>query len=214
VDAAAWSAFESYLKLANAGLQNAKGSRNARGLIISSRRYLQATFATGDVFPQWETKLSTIEHPRSYELVDAHREDRPDVFEDAVLHYVLALEALLTGDSREAIAEKISVSAALLIGRSDAEALAIRSLVKKAYDCRSALVHGRELTEPPDVITLRRVCQRVIAVVLTLYADQAALDVAGLLRELPLSHERQRLVEAARERVLPLLGDDSSLAEC
>ena len=215
VDEAHWSHFEEYVALGSAALRNVKASKG-RAFIIASRRYLQATFATGDVFPQWETKSLSIEHPKSYEgLVYAHGEDhRPDVFEDAVLHYVFALEALLTGDTRDAIAEKVSVSAALLIRQADAEAVAVRSLVKKAYDFRSALVHGREHSAPVDVIALRRVCQRVLAVVLSLYADQAGLDVAGLLRELPLSHERQRLVAAARERILPLLADDSSLAEC
>jgi hypothetical protein len=126
---------------------------------------------------------------------------------------LFALEALLTGDTREAIAEKVAVSAALLIGRGDTEAVAVRSLVKKAYECRSALVHGRELRAPLDLNRLRRVCQRVLAVVLSLYAEQPALDIPGLLRELPVSQERQRQVGAARARILPLMGDDSTLSE-
>jgi hypothetical protein len=58
---------------------------------------------------------------------------------------VFALEALLSGDTREAIAEKVAGSAALLIGRGDDEAVAVRTLVKKAYACRSKHVHGGEV---------------------------------------------------------------------
>jgi Apea-like HEPN len=214
VDETHWSAFESYVTLGSAALRNVKASKEARAFIIASHRYLQATFATGDVFPQWETKSLAIEHPRSYEeLIYAHGEDRPDVFEDAVLHYVFALEALLTGDTREAITDKVAISAALLIGRDDDEAVAVRALVKRAYDCRSALVHGRELKELVDVDKLRHVCQRVLTVALSLYAEQPVIDVPRLLRDLPVSRERQQQVEAARERILALLGDDSSLSE-
>ncbi len=66
IDEAKWPAFEAYLTLASLGLRNAKASQNTRPLIIASRRYLQGTFATGDVFPQWETESLAIEHLKSY----------------------------------------------------------------------------------------------------------------------------------------------------
>jgi Apea-like HEPN len=211
VSMAKWSSFESHIDLCSRGLQNARASRDPRPLITSCRRYLQATFATGDIFPQWETKSMAIEHPRSPEALASQQHDRSDVVEDAVLHYVFALEALLTGDSRDAIAEKVAISAALLIGRTDDEAAAVRTFVKAAYNSRSRLVHGQELKqkEVVDVRKLRRICQRVLVVALSLYAGQPTLDFAELLAELPISQERRRMVAAAREQILPSLGDSS-----
>ncbi len=209
-----WSDFERYLTLANVGLKHAKASKKARPMIVATRRYLQATFARGDVFPEWETKSMAIEHPASYEGMIDVREDRSDVLEDAVLNYVFTLEALLTGDAREAIAEKLAISAALLIGRDDLEAMTVRLFLKKAYDCRSALVHGRDLKiSGDDVNRLRCVCQRVLAVALGLYAEEPHVDLAERLQKLPVSREQQRQIGEIRERVLPLLGNQGSLSE-
>jgi hypothetical protein len=77
-----WSDFERYLTLASVGLKNAKASKEARPLIVATRRYLQATFARGNVFPEWETESMAIEHPASYEGMIDVREDRSDVLED------------------------------------------------------------------------------------------------------------------------------------
>lgn len=213
-----WSDFERYLDVANTGLKNAKASKEARPLIVATRRYLQATFARGNVFPEWEAKSMSIEHPASYGGMTDVREDRSDVLEDAVLNYVFTLEALLTGGDREAIAEKIAISAALLIGRDDLEAMTVRSLLKEAYGWRSDLVHGRDLKIsgkiPGDEVNrLRCVCQRVLAVALSLYAEQPAIDLAKLLPELPVSQERQRQIREIRDSVLPLLGDQGSLSD-
>jgi len=101
-----------------------------------------------------------------------------------------------------------------LIGRDDLEAMTVRSFLKKAYDCRSALVHGRDLKiSGDDVNRLRCVCQRVLAVALGLYAEEPHVDLAERLQKLPVSREQQRQIGEIRERVLPLLGNQGSLSE-
>jgi hypothetical protein len=209
-----WPAFETYVNVSSSGLKNAKQSKEAHSVTTAVRRYLQATFATGDVFPEWEINSSGIEHPdwrriRLYNL----RESRGDVWEDALLHYVFALEALLTGKA-EAIAEKVAISAALLIGRQDSETAAVRQFIKKAYDARSKLVHGSELKQDGDIVDIvkmRCICQRVLIVVLSLYAESPSLDLADLLRELPVSNSRQLQIKGVRDHILPLLSDHSCL---
>ena len=209
-----WPAFETYLNISRSGLQNARKSKDTRSVTTAVRRYLQATFATGDVFPEWETNSSGIEHPDwRRRRRGSLKESRGDVWEDALLHYVFALEALLTGDTKEAISEKVAISAALLIGREDSETTEVRKFVKDAYGARSNLVHGSELKRDVDIVELRRICQRVLIVVLGLYAEDSFLDLAALLRELPVSNSRQLQVKRVRDRILPLLADQSSLSE-
>ncbi len=209
-----WPAFETYVNISSSGLKNAKESKDTRSVTTAVRRYLQATFATGDVFPEWETNSSGIEHPDwRRRRLGSLKESRGDVWEDALLHYVFALEALLTGETKEAISEKVAISAALLIGRGDSETTEVRKFVKEAYDARSKLVHGSELKRDVNIVKLRRICQHVLIVVLGLYAEDSFLDLAALLRELPVSNSRQLQIKRVRDRILPLLTDQSCFSE-
>jgi hypothetical protein len=199
------------------GFDKAGMLKQPRPLWTAVRRYLQATFARGEVFPEWSTDFLSIEHPdSSYEGRQVHplKENRDDIYEDALLHYAFALEALLTGDDREAINEKNALSAALLIGRDDRESGKVRAFIKKAYDTRSALVHGRGSKGGKiDIIKLRRICQRVLSMALCFFEAEQNPDWGALLRDLPVSRERQSLIGQLRERIFPLLADDASLAE-
>jgi hypothetical protein len=209
-----WPAFENYVNMTSSGLNNAKASNGARSVTTAVRRYLQATFATGDVFPEWDTNSSGIERP-SWRRKRRGRlkESRGDVWEDALLRYVFALEALLTGETKEAISEKVAISAALLIGREDGETKAVRDFVKRAYSARSELVHGIESKRDVDIVKLRRICQRVLIIVWVSMPMIILLDLTALLRELPVSNSRQLQIKRVRDRILPLLTDQSSLSE-
>jgi hypothetical protein len=82
---------------------------------------------------------------------------------DAVLHYVIALEGLLTGDESERteLTRKVVQRAAVLAGRDDEERRAIAQLVKDAYGARSAYAHGSE-PDSVDLPSLRRVVRDAI----------------------------------------------------
>jgi tetratricopeptide (TPR) repeat protein len=59
----------------------------------------------------------------------------------AILHYVIALEALLADGQQCGLYRMLSQHAAILTGRNDAERLEIRQLVCGAYEARSHYVH-------------------------------------------------------------------------
>jgi hypothetical protein len=63
--------------------------------------------------------------------------------EDKLIDYVIALEALL-GRENEAIAYRIPLRLATLIGADYAERIRIFDNSKKSYDLRSKLVHGSD----------------------------------------------------------------------
>jgi hypothetical protein len=78
---------------------------------------------------------------------------------DAVLHYVIALEGLLSGDSEDhgELTRKISQRAAILAGTDAASRLQIDRLVRGAYDARSKYAHGTTPKKEIDLPALRRV---------------------------------------------------------
>lgn len=82
---------------------------------------------------------------------------------DAVLHYVIALEALLAGDEsdRTELTRKVVQRAAVLTGRDDGERRATAELINDAYRARSAYAHGSEPAEV-DLPALRRVVRACI----------------------------------------------------
>ena len=129
---------------------------------------------------------------------------------------MFALEALLVRDEKEAISEKVALSAALIVGREDSEKADVRSFIKKeAYKRRSDLAHGREvgadlLLKP--LPTLRAICQRALLVVLSIYAEDPTFDL-NKLQELPVSSELRIQVEQARQRIFYLIADDSPLSK-
>jgi len=78
---------------------------------------------------------------------------------DAVLHYVIALEGLLSGDNEDhgELTRKISQRAAILAGTDDAHRLQIERLIRSAYDARSKYAHGDTPKKEIDLPKLRRV---------------------------------------------------------
>lgn len=99
---------------------------------------------------------------------------------DAVLHYVIALEALLTrGDTDKSdLARKVSQRAAVLAGTDDADRRHVAEAVRAAYAARSVYAHGGE---PKDVAlpALRRVVRDCIVARLVL-GDPSADDRVAL----------------------------------
>jgi hypothetical protein len=82
---------------------------------------------------------------------------------DALLHYVVALEALFGEDSREGeMTRRISQRAAVLVGRDDAERLSVAEEIKNVYNIRSRVVHGGAEPTERDLETLRAVVRRAI----------------------------------------------------
>ena len=95
-----------------------QGARHWKAFRLAARRYLRAIQIAGA-------------HPLS-----------GDDYEDALLHYVFALEALLSGGDRNAIGDKLATRAAWLVGPSDTVRDSVYKTVKTLYGRRSAIVHG------------------------------------------------------------------------
>ena len=121
---------------------------------------------------------------------------------ETVLHYVIALEGLLTGaESPTELTRKVSQRAAILAGKTDAQRLEIERLVSGAYGARSKYAHGDTPKGEIDLPRLRRVVRRCLLARLVLgdptpvgsllqVADQALLSQEVLER-----HIRQPLSE-------------------
>ncbi len=77
---------------------------------------------------------------------------------DAVLHYVIALEAVLAGtdSDKTELTRKVVQRAAILAGVDDRDRQAVAATVRAAYAARSAYAHGSE-PEQIDLPALRRV---------------------------------------------------------
>jgi hypothetical protein len=88
----------------------------------------------------------------------------PGEEDDAILHYVIALEVLLGGREGGDLTRKISQRAAILVGTNDVERLAIRRLVCDAYKARSDYAHGNKpsMIGKIDLAKLRRVVRHCI----------------------------------------------------
>jgi hypothetical protein len=82
---------------------------------------------------------------------------------EAVLHYVIALEALLTRDTdgKTELSRKVFQRAAILAGQDDRDRNAVADTVKAAYGARSSYAHGSE-AESVDLPALRRVVRDCI----------------------------------------------------
>lgn len=91
---------------------------------------------------------------------DAHGEGEvlSELNADAVLHYVIALEAVLTGDESDKteLTRKVVQRAAVLAGTNDEDRRAVAALVLDAYRARSSYAHGGEPADV-DLPGLRRV---------------------------------------------------------
>lgn len=79
---------------------------------------------------------------------DAHGEGEvlSEFNADAVLHYVIALEAVLTGDDSDKsdLTRKVVQRAAIIAGTDDEDRALVAKVVRSAYAARSAYAHGSE----------------------------------------------------------------------
>jgi hypothetical protein len=136
---------------------------------------------------------------------DAHGEGEvlSEFNADAVLHYVIALEAVLTGDEsdKSELTRKVVQRAAVLAGTSDEDRRAVAALVLDAYRARSPYAHGGEPADV-DLPGLRRVVRDCILARLVIgdptptgetlaaLADAALLDHTLLAEQVrrPIAH--------------------------
>jgi len=91
----------------------------------------------------------------------AYRNEDP---EERLIDYVVALEALYTGDIQE-LAYKLALRAAFFLGKTKEDRNNIFHILKKAYAVRSQIVHGQE---PKDEFILQ---------------TGRILDIYGLVKE-------------------------------
>jgi len=111
---------------------------------------------------------------------------------DAVLHYVIVLEGLLTGEGESHGGEytrKVSQRAAVLAGRNDAQRLEFEELVRDAYRARSIYAHGSELKNEIDLPKLRRVVRRCLLTRLIIGDPTAEGPLHAVADRALLSHE-------------------------
>ena len=97
--------------------------------------------AIQDVQNWKDYRLAARRYLRAIQIAGAYPLSGDD-HEDALLQYVFALEALLSGSEQGAIADKLGTRAAWLIGTSDTVRDSVYKTVKKLYRRRSAIVHG------------------------------------------------------------------------
>jgi hypothetical protein len=178
-----WERFEAFRNLCEQGLQVCS---EWEGIRLAARRYLRGMFLTDP-----SMKL-----------------DDKDVEEDILLQYIMALEALLTGDDKEGMRNKIATQAALLAARDDEEREYVRSLVKNAYDRRSDIVHGRPSKKVVPLDELRQVCQRVLSVILVSAVNASRPDQPkDWLSQLPISDNSLDRFRQARDQVLVTIAE-------
>jgi hypothetical protein len=121
---------------------------------------------------------------------------------EAVLHYVIALEAVLTGgdDEKTELTRKVVQRAAILVGVDDQDRSAVAATVKDAYRARSQYAHGGEAANV-KLPELRRVVRDCILARLILGdpgADGSALGTiadAALLDHTLLADQLRRPID-------------------
>jgi hypothetical protein len=124
---------------------------------------------------------------------DAHGEGEvlSEFNADAVLHYVIALEAVLAGNEKDKteLTRKVVQRAAILAGIDDSDRLAVATTVRAAYGARSAYAHGSEPANI-DLPELRRVVRDCVLARLIL-GDPISNDssLAALADSALLDHE-------------------------
>ncbi len=122
---------------------------------------------------------------------DAHGEGDvlSELNAEAVLHYVIALEAVLTGgdDEKTELTRKVVQRAAILAGHDDQDRNGVAATIQAAYNARSRYAHGAE-SENIDLPALRQVVRDCIlarlilgdpaadGLTLSQLADRALLD--------------------------------------
>lgn len=82
---------------------------------------------------------------------------------EAMLHYVVALEALFGEDTKDGeITRKIAQRTAVAVGRDDDERLVIAKKIREVYAARSTVLHGGAEPSASDVDALRGIVRRAI----------------------------------------------------
>jgi hypothetical protein len=110
---------------------------------------------------------------------------------EAVLHYVIVLEGLLTGESESPgeYTRKVSQRAAVLAGMNDSERLEFEQLVHDVYGTRSKYAHGSAPTKELDLPKLRRVVRRCLLTRLVIGDPAAEGPLHTVADRALLSHE-------------------------
>lgn len=146
-----------------------------------------------------------LEAAAGHVLRAAHRTYGPDGHYDVaayelnevLLHYVIAMEALLADESDHLdLSRKVQYRAATLFATDD-ERLAVSKLVKEAYAARSKYVHGDEVTAF-DLEALRRTACQVLLRWLVLAAGSRAEGPVAEAQAIPSMLDRATLSDSAR----------------
>ena len=163
-----------------------KGAREWKAFRLAARRYLRAIQIAGA-------------HPLS-----------DDDYEDALLQYVIALEALLSGGDRDTIGDKLATRAAWLIGTSDTVRARVYRNVKNLYGRRSAIVHGSpgdsESTPSHVLDGARNLIRRILVGLMALRHTSTSTDEClRLLRTAAFDRRSQAAIADATQPVWPLI---------
>jgi hypothetical protein len=92
--------------------------------------------------------------------------------DEVLLHYVIALEALLADEEQADLARKVTQRAAVLVGDDDSARLRYAALIRSAYTARSKYAHGDE----PHQVDLAELRMATCGVMLRWLVLQAAAD--------------------------------------
>jgi hypothetical protein len=155
-----------------------------------SRRYLRGIFVSGP-FP---------------DVAD------PDDVEDALLQLTFGLETVLLGPGeREAIADKLALRAAYLVGLDDDRRREeVHACVKRLYEARSGIVHGSKgggkSGARPSPWKIRGLVRDVLIAFVAVRRRGGGDDRwREILRRLPFSRTEQRVVAQLVQRPLRLV---------
>lgn len=114
-----------------------------------------------------------------------------------VLHYVIALEALLADEDNLDLSRKVTYRAATLFGTDD-ERERVAMLVKTAYDVRSKYAHGDDIDKDVDLDELRQAARQVILRWLILATSRPNGDTPTETRTIPAELDRASLADTIR----------------
>ena len=175
--------FEAFLAFFDDAIQ---GARNWKAFRLAARRYLRAIEIAGP-YP-----LSGDDH------------------EDALLQYVFALEALLSGGGSDAIGDKLATRAAWLIGTNDTVRDSVYKTVKNLYGKRSSIVHGssgdRGSTPPRFLDEVRDLIRRVLVGLMALHCSSTSSEEClRLLRTAAFDQRSQAAIANATKPVWCLI---------
>ncbi|WP_405562617.1 HEPN domain-containing protein [Streptomyces phaeochromogenes] len=111
-------------------------------------------------------------------------------FEEVLLHYVIAMEALLADEQNLDLSRKVKIRAATL-WQTDKHREQVAELVRRAYNARSQYVHGDQVKHTVELSDLRTLALQVLLRWLIL-ATNGANDVPLTLDKAILSEEVRR----------------------